>query len=175
MKLLFFAAVCIAPALALANASVPGADSSSPVPAGSSVDSLGPNTPLTPQSLVRLVAVRNATTLNAGLQQDVSANLLKAEQALYSPRLLARIRSDSVNRPRSTDEFTQLTELTNPGGPLLARYKTLDVAFQFKLPSGASLDLSHQLNDRKSNLFLPPNSVEYSGTFEFGAQTAPAS
>ncbi|MDM7942444.1 MAG: TolC family protein [Hydrogenophaga sp.] len=168
MKLLFLVAVCVVPALALANAPAPvpspGPDATSPAPAASPADSLGPNTPLTPQALVRLVAVRNAAAVNAGLQQAVSSRLFEAEQALYSPRLLARVRTDSVNRPRSTDEFTQLTELINPGGPLLARYKTLDVGFQFKLPSGALLDLSHQLNDRKSNLFLPPNSVEYAGT-----------
>lgn len=124
---------------------------------------LGPNTPLSPQALVRLVSIRNAAAVNARLQQVVSAKLLQAEQALYSPTLVSRVRKDDINRPRSTDEYTQLTELINPSGPLLAQYKSLDVALQFKLPTGGMLDLGHQFYDRRSNLFLPPNGVEYSG------------
>lgn len=164
MKLLFSIVACLAPALVQAGDPASGSGAAPSATVAVAGDSLGPNTPLSPQSLVRLVAVRNAAAVNAGLQQAVSSNLLKAEQALYSPKLLARVRTDSVNRPRSTDEYTQLAEIINPSGPLIARYKSLDVGLQFKLPSGAALDLSHQLNDRKSNLFLTPNSVEYTGT-----------
>lgn len=160
MKLLFSVVACLAPALVQAGDPASGSGAAPSAAVAAAEDSLGPNTPLSPQALVRLVAVRNAAAVNAGLQQAVSANLLQAEQALYSPKLLARVRTDSVNRPRSDDEYSLLT----PNGPLVARYKSLDVGLQFKLPSGAALDLSHQLNDRQSSTFQPPNSVEYSGT-----------
>ena len=79
MKMLFCAVACLAlsPVLALDGAA--RSPEMSPMSGAAADEILGPNTPLSPQALVRLVSIRNAAAVNARLQQVVSAKLLQAQ------------------------------------------------------------------------------------------------
>lgn len=110
---------------------------------------------LDPGKLVQLIAVNNVAVRNAQLQQGVSDRLLSAEQALYVPNFFSRLRSEDSDRPRSTDEFTGLDDLIgNRPAIAIETVRSAEVGVQFKLPTGGSIEVSHQLRDRTSNQLI---------------------
>jgi outer membrane protein TolC len=118
--------------------------------------------PLSLTELVQLTLLQNAATQAARLQADSAGKLLQAEQALYEPIATMRVRRESVDRPRTYEERT--SGLTNVG-----KTSALEMLFsgaagvRGKLPSGATFELTHDMNRRQSNLLASVNDRENRG------------
>lgn len=138
------ALVWLVSALVAAGACQAGTPSPLPAPTDDVV-------PLTLAELVQLTLLQNAATQAARLQADSAGKLLQAEQALYEPIATMRLRRESVDRPRTYEERT--SGLTNIG-----KTSALEMLFsgaagvRGKLPSGATFELTHDMNRRQSNL-----------------------
>jgi outer membrane protein TolC len=114
---------------------------------------------------VHRVVLGNAGAQVARLQTQAAERLVQAERALYDPSLFGRLRRDRIDRPRSTDEVTSGL-FTSAGGEKVAleRNDTLASGVRGRLPSGATLELSHDLRRRASNLLGDQADREYRGT-----------
>ena len=149
---------CLVCSLVAAGASQ--AQGTAPAPAPAPTDDV---VPLTLTELVQLTLLQNAATQAARLQADSAGKLLQAEQALYEPIATMRMRRESVDRPRTYEERT--SGLTNVG-----KTSALEMLFsgaagvRGKLPSGASFELTHDMNRRQSNLLASTAERENRGT-----------
>jgi len=151
--------------MALAGLLAAGASHAQPTaPAPGSVSAAADAVvPLTLTELVQLTLLQNAATQAARLQADSAGKLLQAEQALYEPLATARVRRESVDRPRTYEERT--SGLTNVG-----KTSALEMLFsgsagvRGKLPSGATYELTHDMNRRQSNLLATTIERENRGT-----------
>lgn len=151
--------VCgLAAAGSWAQGSVPAPAAVAPPPSAAADDAL----PLTLTELVQLTLLQNAATQAARLQADAAGKLLQAEQALYEPIATMRLRRESVDRPRTYEERT--SGLTNIG-----KTSALELLFsgaagvRGKLPSGATFELTHDMNRRQSNLLASTSARENRG------------
>jgi hypothetical protein len=119
--------------------------------------------PLSMTELVQLTLLQNAATQAARLQAESAGKLLQAEQALYEPLATLRLRRESVDRPRTYEERT--SGLTNVG-KTSAREQLYSGAagVRGKLPSGATYELTHDMNRRQSNLLASTAERENRGT-----------
>lgn len=119
--------------------------------------------PLSLTELVQLTLLQNAATQAARLQADSAGKLLQAEQALYEPLATLRLRRESVDRPRTFEERT--SGLTNVGKTsALEMLFTGAAGVRGKLPSGATFELTHDMNRRQSNLLATTDDRENRGT-----------
>ncbi len=113
--------------------------------------------------LVQLTLLRNATLKSAQLQLQAAGSLVEAEAALYDPIAYGRLRREGLNRPRTYEERT--TSLTNINQADAIEYlASLGAGVRGKLPSGATVELSHDMRRRQSNLLASTDEREHRGT-----------
>ncbi|MEY8875579.1 MAG: TolC family protein, partial [Leptothrix sp. (in: b-proteobacteria)] len=113
--------------------------------------------------LVQLTLLRNATLQAAQLQLQAAGSLVEAEAALYDPTAYGRVRREVVNRPRTYEERTaSLTNINDADA--IENLVNVGAGVRGKLPTGGSLDLSHDMRRRQSNLLATPQEREYRGT-----------
>ncbi len=119
--------------------------------------------PLAVAEFVHRVVVGNAGAQAARLQAQAAVKLVDAERALYDPTTFGRARRAGADRPRTFEE--QTSGLTNVGKPSAVEYNdTLQAGLRGKLSTGATFELSHDLNRRASNLLQSADVREYRGT-----------
>lgn len=119
--------------------------------------------PLSAEQLVQWIAVSNLSAVSARLQTNSSQQLMQAEQALYDPIFRAKARVDDNKRPRSTDEYVVLDQLSGKQTENLENSRSVENGFTFKMPTGAQLEVSHLMRYRESNLLLDASKMENRG------------
>lgn len=146
-------------ASALATATLPGraqpaAWASAPVPAASGIDL---------RDFVHRVVVENLTVEAARLQAQAAEALVDSQRALYDPAAFAKLRRDIYDRPRTYEERT--VSLTNiDKASAIERISQATGGLRGRLPTGAVLEISHDLRRRQSNLLASLEERENRGT-----------
>lgn len=113
--------------------------------------------------LVQMTLQRNPGLLVARLQAEAAQRMADAERNLYTPTGFGRVRREGVDRPRTYEERT--ASLTNiEDAAAIEKINTGSAGVRGRLPSGATLELSHEMRQRQSNLLATPDEHEYRGT-----------
>lgn len=120
--------------------------------------------PVDQTGFVQAVLARNAASAAAQRQVDAARRLVDAERALYDPVLVARMRRDLQERPRTYDEKTD-SIVPNLGKDLAVEESgTATFGLRTRLPTGATVEVSQELRRRASNLLSSGDMREYRGT-----------